>query len=113
VTQFIFFANPWLLPTALLVVLALSIELPYRFAGSFMAQHEVKGDAWNAAQSRLLTLMAFVLGLSFAQASARFDTRRALVVEEANAIATTWLRADQLPAAQVGRFRHILTDYAT
>jgi hypothetical protein len=55
-------------------------------------------------------LSAFVLSLSFSQASARFDSRRALVVTEANAIGTTWLRADQLEPAQSKRFRQILTD---
>ena len=68
-------------------------------------------DAFKATQAALLTLASFVLGLSFAQASARFDFRRALVVKEANAIGTTWLRADQLPSSGAARFRRILSDY--
>jgi len=53
---------------------------------------------------------ALVLGLSFSQASARFDARRAIVITEANAIGTTWLRADQLEHADSKHFRQILTD---
>ena len=68
-------------------------------------------DSWNTVQAGLITLAAFVLSISFSQASTRFDVRRELVVKEANAIGTTWLRADQLPAAQAKRFRQILTDY--
>ncbi len=68
--------------------------------------------AFKATQAALLTLASFVLGLSFAQASARFDFRRSLVVKEANAIGTTWLRADQLPAPAADLFRRGLSDYA-
>jgi hypothetical protein len=54
-----------------------------------------------------------VLGLSFSQAQGRFDARRSLVIKEANAIGTTWLRADQLAAAQTQRFRRVLIDYTS
>jgi hypothetical protein len=46
-------------------------------------------------QAGLFTLAAFVLRLSFSQASARFDARRGFVMKEANAIGTTFLRANQ------------------
>lgn len=94
----------------MLVVLALSIELPYRFAGWLSQRNEPKLDPINVLQAGILTLAAFVLGLSFSQASARFDARRALVVAEANAIGTTWLRADELQPAQVKQFHQILVD---
>jgi len=110
-TYFIFFSNQWLLPAVMLAVLGLLIELPYRFAKRLVPRQPVKDDAWNVVHSGLLTLASFVLGLSFAQASARFDTRRALVVKEANAIGTTWLRADQLQGPEERRFREILTAY--
>jgi hypothetical protein len=54
-----------------------------------------------------------VLGLSFSQAEGRFDARRALVIKEANAIGTTWLRADQLVHARQQRFRQVLVDYTS
>lgn len=111
VTYFIFQANPFLLPTVMLVVLGLSIELPYRFAAAF-SKVLPKSDAFNAVQAGLLTLAAFVLGLSFSQASGRFDARRSLVVKEANAIGTTWLRANQLEPARRKQFRLLLTDDA-
>lgn len=110
-TQFIFYSSPWVLPSVMLVVLALLIELPYRIGKLRAPRQLVKDDAWNVVHAGLLTLASFVLGLSFAQSSARFDSRRALVVKEANAIGTTWLRAGQLDAATEPRFRQILTDY--
>jgi len=95
----------------MLVVLALAIELPFRVGNSFATLANLRSEAFNAVQAGLLTLASFVLGLSFAQASARFDVRRDLVVKEANAIGTTWLRANQLGPVQSVRFRQILTSY--
>jgi hypothetical protein len=108
-TYLFFQSSPWLLPTLMLVVLALAIELPYRFA-SLLPLSKAKTDPLNALQAGLLTLSAFVLSFSFSQASARFDTRRALVVTEANAIGTAWLRADQLEPTQSRQVRQILID---
>ncbi|HEY2476583.1 MAG TPA: hypothetical protein VGI19_17515 [Candidatus Cybelea sp.] len=111
-TQLIFQANPLIFALFVLVVLGLSIEIPY----AVLKRAELdKGrlDAYNVVQMGLLTLTSFVVGLSFAQSSERFTARRALVVKEANAIGTTWLRADQLPAAQSLEFRRILTNYAS
>jgi len=76
------------------VVLVLAIEIPYRWLRLPALAKNM--DAFNALQAGLLTLASFVLGLSFSQASSRFDGRRGLVIKEANAIGTTWLRADQL-----------------
>lgn len=112
-TYFIFNANPWLLVVALLLLLFVSIEIPYRFGRAFAHLMPKNLDSFSVAQTGLLTLASFVLGLSFSQAQGRFDARRALVVKEANVIGTTWLRADQLDAAQGAKFRTILSDYTT
>ena len=93
----------------MLLVLAAAIELPYRFR-ALLYPKKVNPDPINAVQAALLTLSAFVLGLSFSQASARFDARRAIVLAEANAIGTTWLRANQLTPTESRGFRQILTD---
>jgi len=53
--------------------------------------------AFGIAQGGVAVLAGLILGFSFA--SMRFETRRMLVVEEANAIGTTYLRADFLPVA--------------
>ena len=108
-TDFFYQSNPWILPTVMLVVLGLAIEVPYRLR-AVVSLKNPNLDPVNALQAGLLTLSAFVLGLSFSQASARFDARRAIVVTEANAIGTAWLRADQLKPADTRRFRQVLTD---
>ena len=110
-TYFLFDSNPWLLPITLLVLLTLATELPPRLPKRFTPGTDVGDEVWNVVQGGIIGLVAFVLGLSFSQAEARFDARRLLVVTEANAIGTTWLRADQLPPPQRKRFRDVLTAY--
>lgn len=109
-TQLIFQSAPWVMPVLMFVVLCAAIEVPYRWRGRFLKE-KIATDPFNVVQAGLLTLASFVLGLSFAQASDRFDSRRALVVKEANAIGTTWLRAGQLEPPQKVLFRRTLTDY--
>lgn len=46
--------------------------------------------------SAVLGLLALLLGFSFSMAMDRYDTRRQLVVQEANALGTTWLRIQLL-----------------
>ena len=50
-----------------------------------------------AIEGSVFGLMALLLGFSFNGAASRFETRRQLVVQESNAIGTTYLRLDLLP----------------
>jgi hypothetical protein len=59
----------------------------------------------------LLALMAFVLAITLGLATDRYDARRGLVVEEANAIATAYQRADYLPPAEAAQLKSLLRDY--
>jgi hypothetical protein len=105
----IFVANFWFFAAAVFVLVSLAIELPYRMQR--LSPRVTNMDAFNGVVAGLLTLSSFVLGLSFSQAQGRFDSRRGLVVQEANAIGTTWLRADQLGHNREVAFRQILIDY--
>ena len=60
----------------------------------------------------ILALMGFFLATTTAMAADRFDGRRALVVEEANAIHTTFLRAGYLDEAASTDIRDQLREYA-
>ena len=71
-TDLLYQSNPWILPTIMLVVLVLAIEVPYRLR-AVVSLKNPNLDPVNALQGGLLTLSAFVLGLSFSQASARFE----------------------------------------
>jgi hypothetical protein len=59
----------------------------------------------------LLALMAFLLAIAMGMASERFDTRRGLVVAEANSVGTTYLRAGYLPEPSSSEIRKALREY--
>jgi len=58
-----------------------------------------------------LTLLGLILGFSFSMAVTRYDQRKNLEEEEANAIGTQYLRAGLLPAADAAKVRALLKDY--
>ena len=62
-------------------------------------------------QGAVLGLLGLLLGFTFAMSVARHDTRRHLLVEEANSIGTTWLRSDFLPEGPRDKVRELLREY--
>jgi hypothetical protein len=56
-------------------------------------------------------LLGLLIAFTFSGAAARFDARRDLVVEEANAIGTAWLRLDLLPAGDQPLLRDLFRSY--
>ncbi|MEO8812368.1 MAG: hypothetical protein ABI376_05590 [Caulobacteraceae bacterium] len=56
-------------------------------------------------------LLALLIGFTFAMSAERFETRRALVVAEANALSTTYLRDGLLPAPFAGRLQDLVSRY--
>ena len=61
--------------------------------------------------SAVLGLLALLLGFTFALAVDRFDTRRSLVLQEANAIGTTYLRAQLLDEPHRSRLSALIVRY--
>ena len=55
------------------------------------------GAGLGAVDGALFALLGLLIAFTFAGAAARFDTRRELIVEEANDIGTAWLRLELLP----------------
>jgi hypothetical protein len=68
-------------------------------------------DPAGVLQTTAFTLLALLLGFSFAMALGRYDARRATLVREANAIATTYLRAGLLDAKSALVVRASLREY--
>lgn len=62
-------------------------------------------------QGAMLGLLALLLGFAFSGATSRFIQRQDIMVQEANAIGTAFLRADLLPAEHRDRLRAALRAY--
>lgn len=64
-----------------------------------------------AIEAAVFGLLGLLLAFVFSGAWTRFDARRDLIVLEANAIGTAWLRLDLLPAAEREALRGEFRDY--
>jgi hypothetical protein len=62
-------------------------------------------------EGAVLGLLALMIGFTFAMALSRFELRRDAVLDEANAIGTTALRARLLPAPHNAECLRLLKDY--
>ena len=59
----------------------------------------------------ILALLGLLVAFTFSAAADRFDARRKLIVDEANAIGTAYLRLDLLPTADRDSLRSKFRDY--
>lgn len=71
---------------------------------------EIKGPTGMIVSS-LLALMGFLLAISMGMSADRFDTRRGLVLAEANSIGTTYLRAGYLQQPAASDIQSLLREY--
>jgi hypothetical protein len=82
----------------LLVSMAVAIEVGHRIGRMANTSASESSKAYvNSIQMSLLGVLALLIGFTFSLALHRFDSRSEAVVEEANAIGTTYLRAHLLP----------------
>jgi hypothetical protein len=65
----------------------------------------------GAVEGAIFALLGLLIAFTFSGAASRFDTRRQLVVQEANAIGTAYLRLDLLPAATQPTLRDLFRRY--
>jgi hypothetical protein len=101
----------WALFIVILLVVLFSVEFGYRLGKYRRSRREQEKEApVGTMVGATLGLLAFILAFTFGLAAARFDTRRQLLLDEANAIGTTYLRAGMLPE-RGEEVRHLLRDY--
>ena len=65
----------------------------------------------GSAVAAVLGLLAFMLAFTFNSAAERYTERKALLLDEVNAIGTSYLRADLLPPAERRQVRALLAEY--
>ena len=101
----------WALFIFILLVVLFSVEFGYRLGKYRRRRDEEEKEApLGTMVGAELALLAFILAFTFGLAAARFDTRRQVLLDEANAIGTTYLRAGMLPE-RGEEIRRLLRDY--
>jgi hypothetical protein len=65
----------------------------------------------GAAETAVFALMGLIIAFTFSGAASRFEDRRHLIREEANAIGTAYLRVDLVPAEAQPELRELFRRY--
>ena len=97
---------------ATVAVVLLAVEGGFRL-GQYRRRRSEQEDRPPVGEmvAATLALLAFMLAFTFGLAASRFDVRRGLVIDEANAIGTTYLRAGLLPEPHRSDVRSLLREY--
>lgn len=104
----------WLLGGVIFLVLLAALELGFRLHA--LADRRAKPGADRPDMDFLLSaamgLLALLLGFTFSLALGRHEDRRELVIAEANAIGTSWLRIQALDEPARAELGALYRDYS-
>jgi hypothetical protein len=96
----------------LFVGILLFIEIGRRIGARWKTQHMAAGGGgWGAVEGSMFALLGLLIAFTFSGAAARFDARRQLIISEANALGTAYLRLDLLPADAQPKLRESFRKY--
>jgi hypothetical protein len=93
------------------LVLALATWMGGRLAARATIVRESPDD-FGVIQTATLTLLGLIIGFTFSMALNRYDQRKNLEEEEANAIGTAFLRADLIGEPRAAQLRDVLRRYS-
>jgi len=101
-----------IISVALFVGILVCLEVGYRVGRRSNAKHpDTAHEGIGVIEAAVFALLGLLLGFSFAGGTSRLETKRQLIVEEANAIGTAYLRLDELPANDQPEIRRLFRDY--
>jgi hypothetical protein len=102
-------------PLFLFVVTFLLLWLAARIGMAIRSrQHELPESMhadYGTIVGATLTLLGLLIGFTFSMATTRYDLRKSLEEEEANAIGTEYARVDFLPAGNASQVQTLLRQY--
>ena len=97
---------------AFVVLMLGSIEAGFRLGERTRSKFDAKtGLDVSMIAAAILGILGLLLGFTLSMAVSRFETRRQLVLEEANAIGTAYLRTKLLPAPDSVEIANLLSEY--
>jgi hypothetical protein len=105
------------IPVGLLIVLVIIaalvfIEIGYRIGKRMYQRQSHESDVIvSSVSGYVLGLIAFIMAFTFGIVSSRYDNKKSLVREEANAIRTVWFRSDFLQDTDRATTKKLLIEY--
>lgn len=110
-TEFHHAVIPWYI-LGLIFGTLLMMEWGYRYGVREKRDHpELADSASGAIEASIFALLGLLLAFTFSAAQSRFETRRQLIIQEANDIGTAYLRLDLLPKAAQVELRQRFREY--
>ena len=110
--ELLYSVNEWVIALALLGLLLLTVEVGYRLGDRVPpGLPDSAKPPVLAISGAIFGLLALLLGFTFSMALNRYDQRKELVVQEANAIGTTYLRAELLPEPERSAVAGLVRSY--
>ena len=101
-----------LLAIGLLIGMLFFFEVGRRIGKTRIVRHPgglAKGG--GAVEAGIYGLLGLLIAFTFSGGASRFEVRRHLIIEEANAISTAYLRIDLLPPAAQPAMRQLFREY--
>lgn len=116
-TEWLYQWDGFLVTGGLFAVLVIVAECGYRL-GRWTARPtgaKTRSDSQaQAIEAAMLSLLGLLLAFTFSMAASRYETRKQVVLQEANALGTAFLRAQLFPLpAQTAQLQDLLRQYAT
>jgi hypothetical protein len=107
-----FIAASLILATSFCLGMAGSIEAGYRTGKRRLKKYpESKIKGYSAVENSIFAILSLILSLTFTGTLSRYEYRVNLVLQEANAIGTAYLRLDLLPKDAQDRLRPLYREY--
>lgn len=110
--ELLYGVNSGLIAATLVLSMALAMEIGYRRGRSAYERGEAAAaDHMLAIQASILGVLGLLLAFALSLALQRFDSRSVAVIDEANAIGTTYLRSQLLRSPMREEVRDLLRTY--
>jgi prepilin signal peptidase PulO-like enzyme (type II secretory pathway) len=110
--SFLYRINEVIIQCVFFVLMVTATEVGFRLGRKFEARApaSIKSQI-STVEAAILGVLALLLGFTMSMAVFRFDLRRQLMLDEANAINTSCLRAQLLPAPEALEIASLLGQY--
>jgi hypothetical protein len=105
-------AGPSIFGLTVFIAFVIAGEAGYRLGHRQALSQQGDYTVTSALTAAMLGLLAFILGLTINFAQNRYEARRDLVVTEANAIGTAWLRAKLVEAPEGPAIAGLIRNFA-
>ena len=111
-TSILFFVPGWIIAIAIFLLILILNRLGFQYRKREIKRNpELEGEGLGTAEGSMLGLLALLLAFTFNMAAHKYEIRREIIIEEANAIGTAIHRCDLYPDSIKKEFRKEFAKY--